>query len=187
ERKELLSKRPNPAAYAAKLMALVEKDAKAPSAGPAFAWIASNAATSKDGKVALAILLEHHTANPALGPMLGRLATLTDPRVEKLLEQVVRENPSKDTKGLATYALAKRYLDQADRGSRTLKQDQIEALNQKAEKLLLAVKNEFASVKTADGTLGDNIKNELFILQHLTVGKVAPDIVGEDTDGKKFK
>src|SRR5262249_49356168 len=104
----------------------------------------------------------------------------------KFLEQVVRENPCKDTKGLATYALAKRYLMQADRGP-TLTPDQIEALNQKAEKLLLAVKNEFASVKTGEATLGESIKNELFILQHLVVGKVAPDIVGEDTDGKKFK
>jgi AhpC/TSA family len=42
-------------------------------------------------------------------------------------------------------------------------------------------------VKTSDGTLGDNIKNELFVLQHLVVGKVALDIVGEDTDGKQFK
>jgi hypothetical protein len=187
ERKELLKQRPNAVAYAAKLMALAEKDAKAPAAGQAFAWIASNAGTSKDGKAALGRLLEHHAANPAIGAALERLAGLADPSIEKFLEQVVRENPSKDTKGLATYALAKRYLSQADRGGRTLKQDQIDALNQKAEKLLLAVKNEFASVKTSDGTLGDNIKNELFVLQHLVVGKVALDIVGEDTDGKQFK
>jgi len=186
ERKELLSKRPNALAYAAKLMAVAEKDAKAPAAGPALAWIAVNAGKSKDGTAALGLLVEHHAANPTIGATLERLGAVADPRVEKFLEQIVRENPSKETKGLATYALAKRYLMQADRG-RTLTPDQIEALNQKAEKLLLVIENEFATVKTNDGTLGDSIKNELFILQHLTVGKVALDILGEDTDGKKFK
>src|SRR5262245_54475535 len=84
ERKELLSKRPNPTDYAAKLMDLAEKDAKAPAAGQAFVWIAANASTSSHGKAALGLLLEHHTANPAIGPALERLSGLTDPRVEKL-------------------------------------------------------------------------------------------------------
>jgi len=36
-------------------------------------------------------------------------------------------------------------------------------------------------------TVGERAKLELYELKHLRVGKVAPDIVGEDLDGVKFK
>jgi len=35
--------------------------------------------------------------------------------------------------------------------------------------------------------VGTKAKSELFDLRHLTVGKAAPDVEGEDQDGKKFK
>jgi hypothetical protein len=37
------------------------------------------------------------------------------------------------------------------------------------------------------GTVGEKAKAELFQIRHLSVGKVAPDIEGEDQDGKRFK
>ncbi len=37
------------------------------------------------------------------------------------------------------------------------------------------------------GTVGKKAAEELFQIRHLAVGKVAPDIEGEDQDGKRFK
>ena len=37
------------------------------------------------------------------------------------------------------------------------------------------------------GTVAEKAKAELFGIRHLTVGKVAPDIEGEDQDGVNFK
>jgi cytochrome oxidase Cu insertion factor (SCO1/SenC/PrrC family) len=37
------------------------------------------------------------------------------------------------------------------------------------------------------GTVGDKAKVELFEIRHLCVGKEAPEIEGEDQDGKPFK
>ena len=37
------------------------------------------------------------------------------------------------------------------------------------------------------GTLGEAAKAQLFEARNLVVGKVAPEIEGEDADGKKFK
>ena len=37
------------------------------------------------------------------------------------------------------------------------------------------------------GTLGGMIENELFAFENLRIGKVAPEIEGEDTAGVNFK
>ena len=37
------------------------------------------------------------------------------------------------------------------------------------------------------GTVVEKAKAELFEIRHLAVGKVAPDIEGEDHDGVRFK
>ena len=56
------------------------------------------------------------------------------------------------------------------------------------EKLLRRAADEFGDVKLASGgTVGDKVQVELDDILHLAVGKVAPDIEGEDQDGKKFK
>ena len=187
ERKELLSKRVLPATLAKQLMPLVESDPKSAAAGEALSWLASNAGLTPEGKAALGLLIEHHAKNPGVTGSLERLGNLTDPRIEKFLEQVMAENPSTEAKGKAAYALGKRHLLAADRGGRTLQQDEIDALYAKAGKLLHLVKANYASVKTATGTLGDSVKEDLYVLENFTVGKVAPDISGEDTDGNKFK
>ena len=37
------------------------------------------------------------------------------------------------------------------------------------------------------GTIGERAKSELHEIRNLSVGKTAPDIEGEDQDGKRFK
>ena len=45
----------------------------------------------------------------------------------------------------------------------------------------------FGEVKLGNRTLADAPRGELFEIRHLAIGKVAPDIVGKDTDGKTFQ
>ena len=57
-----------------------------------------------------------------------------------------------------------------------------------SEKWLRRAADEFANVKLAGGgTVGDKAQLELDDILHLAVGKVAPDIEGQDQDGKTFK
>jgi hypothetical protein len=59
---------------------------------------------------------------------------------------------------------------------------------EEAEKLFERAVEKFADVKTGfRGTVGSVAKRELFDLRHLSVGKPAPDVDGEDQDGQKFK
>ena len=55
------------------------------------------------------------------------------------------------------------------------------------EMLLTKVKDDYGDVSTRRGTLGEMAETELFVIQNLSIGKTAPDIVGEDLDGEEFK
>jgi hypothetical protein len=71
------------------------------------------------------------------------------------------------------------------------KKPDTEGLAAAAEKAMEAVRKDYGDcpwlIREGYGTLGDYAKAELFELRHLRVGKVAPDIEGEDLDGVKFK
>jgi hypothetical protein len=60
-------------------------------------------------------------------------------------------------------------------------------MNKEAETLLDRVTKEFAGVKYGRGNLGDTAKNELNELRNLGIGKTAPEVAGEDIDGKSLK
>jgi peroxiredoxin len=47
--------------------------------------------------------------------------------------------------------------------------------------------NDFASLPHWRGTLGEAAAHDLYGIQHLGVGKVAPEIMGTDADGLEFK
>jgi hypothetical protein len=74
-----------------------------------------------------------------------------------------------------------------------LKSGDAPALEKETEDLLERIKNDrdFAqtSISFGDGQLklGDLAVRELFELRHLQPGKPAPEIVGEDIDGKPMK
>ena len=64
----------------------------------------------------------------------------------------------------------------------------VEAHSDEITAIYERIVSDFADVKGARGrTLGAVAENELFVMNHLSIGKTAPDIVGEDLDGEEFK
>ena len=55
------------------------------------------------------------------------------------------------------------------------------------ERLCETMLKSFAMAPTADGVMGDFAKKTLFALRHLSVGKQAPEITGDDIDGRGLK
>jgi len=120
-------------------------------------------------------LLADHVENPKIGGIVGRLPTYTPAMLketEPFLRAVMEKNPSKEAKGQATMALAQALMRS--------RQDE-------AEKLFEKVVAEYGDVKHFRGTLAKAAEANLFELRHLQVGMVAPEIEGEDMEGKKFK
>jgi hypothetical protein len=68
-----------------------------------------------------------------------------------------------------------------------LKTTDLSELTKEIESLCERVIDKYSTIKHWRGTLGQAAEGELFELRNLAIGKVAPDIEGEDLDGTQFK
>ena len=60
-------------------------------------------------------------------------------------------------------------------------------LDKEREQVYQRLLKSFADVRTADDTMGDIATKALFRIRHLTIGRVAPEVEGEDIFGEDFK
>jgi outer membrane protein assembly factor BamB len=158
---------------------------------------------------AFELLQRDHIRSDRLGPLCQRVSFGFCNEYESFLRAVLAKNPHKRVQALACLALAhflnnrlqrlelvkeepelakefadlfgKTYLEELQRQDREKALTEIETrFEQAAEK--------YGDVQTPDGgTVGERARAELFEVHHLRVGKEAPDIEGEDQDGKRFK
>ena len=140
------------------------------------------------------IIRAHFLDDPRMGPLCATLEYRTDGATGDLLMDVAARHPDRKVRGQATYALAMRSCSMS-RGMSTSRlpmgSDHDPTLAE-ARRLFEKVAAEYADVTSADGTvrLADRARTELARianLPNLKVGRVAPEIVGEDLDGKPLK
>lgn len=158
---------------------------------------------------AFELLRRDHIRSEKLGPLCERISYGLCAEYEPFLRDVLEKNPHKEIRGQACLALAhflsnrslkldvalgdpklarefadlygKEYLE------RLRRQDRVKAAEE-AEALLVRATRDYGDVKLPDGeTIAEKAEPELFGLRHLAVGKVAPDIEGQDQDGVRFK
>jgi hypothetical protein len=106
---------------------------------------------------------------------------------EALLRALMEKDSRREVQGAACLALARTLKNRAD-ATPEAEAKQAAELRQQSEKTFELATQKYADVKMPyRGTIGDQAKRELFELLHLAVGMQAPDIEGEDADGKQFK
>jgi hypothetical protein len=122
-----------------------------------------------------------------IAQMCQALSYSTDEVSENLLRTLLEKDSRREVQGLASLTLAqvlKRRLEMTPAGSEATASQ----VRTESEKLLRRASDDFGDVKLAvGGTVGDKAQVELDDILHLTVGKVAPEIEGQDQDGNKFK
>jgi len=106
--------------------------------------------------------------------------TNTDKGSELVLRTLLDKEASREVQGLACLSLARLLRRRADQLSDPSGKEAAWARRQSEEFL------ERAAEKYGD-VLGNNVRRQLYTLRFLAVGKVAPDIQGEDQDGKPLK
>jgi hypothetical protein len=124
-------------------------------------------------------------------PLVRQLALGDNtPAPPSLIRAVLEKTADRNVKGRGTYLLALRLKQDAEQAVEHDRAAEADTLNREAEQLLGRVAREYADV-TASGNrkLGELAKDELYVLRlrHLAVGKAAPEIDGEDLDGKRFR
>jgi hypothetical protein len=136
------------------------------------------------------LLAEKHLGSLSLQRLQNlcqRLSFSGSKSSEGILRALLEKDSRRDVQGVACLTLAqvlKRHAEGlAGKDAKEAKKAQDEA-----EKLFERAADKFADVKQGfRGTIGEQAKGELFDLRFLSVGKSAPDVEGEDQDGKKFK
>jgi hypothetical protein len=153
-------------------------------------------------------ILQNHVTNKGLGPIVDRLRYGYRLEYENCLIEILKQNPAHDVKGLACLCLAQ-YLNDKLRmlqlaevrpkltkqyaeifgtdyldGLRKLRENKVE---QRIESLFERAIREFGDVKFRNSTVGERAKSELYGVRNLSIGKLAPEISGQDQDGKEFK
>jgi hypothetical protein len=151
------------------------------------------------GKLAMQLAAEHHATSPKGGKIIAFLGRFTPPEKSHpeeheaamaFIQAVIAKNPDRTTRGQAVMAVAsqaKRKFSEAE----YRKSKDVDELAAGAEKAFEAVVKDYGdcpySARKDAVTLGELAKRELFELRFLRIGKVAPQIEGEDLDGVKFK
>jgi hypothetical protein len=176
------TKYPSGQKEAKQILELAKTNPKEAFAIDALLWVIQHD-RGPGGKPAMDILLRDHLQSPKMVGVVQFLMYSGLPGAEQHLRDVLEKNPDKNVQGMACFGLAQVYKRQAEtQGVSAAKRD--EAYKQ-VEQYCNRIIADFADVKSYR-PLGQLAKSELFEIQHLRIGLTAPDITGEDLDGKKF-
>jgi hypothetical protein len=122
--------------------------------------------------------------------VLQRLSLNQSKGSELIMRRLLDDNAmdiKPEVRGRACIALAG-MLKQRAEGLPDAERKEAEKLNKESETLFERVVEKYADVKgNRGGNLADDAKKQLFELRFLSKGKPAPEIEGEDLDGKQFK
>jgi AhpC/TSA family len=159
---------------------------------------------------ALDQIREHELANPKLGDVCSAagIYRLSYAGTEDFLRSAIKRNPDHSVQGRAVYTLAvvlrdysrvSESLHSPEKAKRLdwlpqqladkLRASAPEKLRRESEELYQRAADKYGDVKFPHSVrpLRAWAESALFELRNLQVGKVAPEIEGEDIDGKKFK
>jgi thiol-disulfide isomerase/thioredoxin len=174
--------------YAGQFLALIKEHAKDPAALDAFRWLLFRLPDNKETDQAVDTLLRDWIEDERLASLCHPLH-LTCPANDRLLRAAIEKSPHRAVQGLARFGLAvslKLRIDLMNDAERGFRPSERKPLEREAEQLLQQVIDKYADLKYIR-TLGEHAEELQFELRHLGVGKTAPDIEGEDLDGKKMK
>ncbi len=168
------------------------------------------------GERAMAILLRDHVRSDRLGPACRMVLFGFRRSHETFLRTVLEKNPHREVQGLACLSLAQYLTDRlnrleilesrdepalVERYHRAFGEEFVEELRRQdraavakeAEALYARAAENYRDVEIpvtyfgSGGTVGEESEVALFQIRHLAVGRQAPEIEGEDQDGKRFK
>jgi len=194
------------------VLALVVAHPHDPAVVEALEFVIINAGRGPGDQSYRAIeLLQGHEREPGMGEICGRIFHFGHfPVAEALIRAVLERHPKHFDRGQACHQLAvykmlqawmvrrirekpamiDEYVHERHKAAtaQLVKKADPDALDRQAEALLKRVIAEFADVPDWHDKrpLGAIAEGELFALRNLSVGKLAPEVVGRDHQGKLF-
>jgi hypothetical protein len=106
DRSRIPAKKPDPAEYARRFLALAESKPGDKEAWDALSWVLTHTPHTAEGDKALEILATDHLDDPRLGPILQRLGSSQSTATEKLLRAALEKSQDREIQAHACYVLA---------------------------------------------------------------------------------
>jgi len=177
--KVIKEKNPQYGKYASQMLEIADRNPKDPVAVDACVWVVLK---GMHHPMAWAVLTANADSNK-LRDACQSARFAPPPLAEKFFRAVLDRNPDRTTKATACLLLAELLQQRANSAQSSDSQRMIK----EADALYERIVKEFADVLHDGGPMLDAAKGGLNEIRLLAIGKVAPDIAGEDTDGKAFK
>lgn len=133
---------------------------------------------------AVKILAEHHLHNDKLAAILPSLMNFSTAPVQSLIRRAMEESRSKTVRGIATFTYAR---SQQERSERERNSKTAADLVTEAERMLRKVHDEYGDVKFGRGTLKEQADKLLFVINNLSIGKQAPEVISRDLEDKEVR
>jgi hypothetical protein len=174
ERKAARELAPDVDEFAERMLEIAKAEKDQDLAMQGVTWIFTHGSRTDAASGAMKLVnqsLYKHKDIADLLPFISRMGG--DENKAELFKKILDENQNEKSRGYACYALAMHFNN-----------DDTEA---EAVMYLKQLVNEFGEVKLGDRTLSEIAEPKLFVIENLKIGKVAPDIEGEDIDGVAFK
>ncbi|WP_435020436.1 TlpA family protein disulfide reductase [Tundrisphaera sp. TA3] len=161
--------RPDPS----QLLRIARLDRDGPLAFDALAEIARSAPSGTEAGDAVRWLTSHHAESAGVGEIALRFAGSHPEGVEPLFRSILAGNPAREDRGHACFGLAQILKERSGRRGQDCPE---------AERLFERAITTYGDVKRPGWarTIGESARSELDEMQALGIGKLAPDIVGED-------
>jgi hypothetical protein len=172
--------------HAPGFLKLIQRHPDDPTALDAFRWLVSSVRDAAETRRAADVIIRHWAGSDQIVPVIQSLRYYPCDAGVRVLRAVIAQNADRPAQGYARYSLAlglKAQVEQRSQGTAA----RTDPRSREAEKLLEEVVARYADLEGLGGTLGKAAEAELFEIRRLAVGMVAPEIEGEDLDGKPFK
>jgi hypothetical protein len=192
---------PDPEEFSQKFQQLADRFPGTPVAAEALLWIVSHASSEQ----AITQLFRDHLDSPQMATV-AFILSFRGPGAdaEGRLKTLVESSPHGQVRGAALLALGRLHKSQLETkqfraqrellGLPTAEEETVDTMAASEEELRAKINEAFAEVIEKYGDLSDNndsyremAERELFELNHLAAGNVAPEIEGEDLQGVPFK
>lgn len=183
KQREMYKLMPNPAETASKVLSIAKSDLTSEGAEEAIIWVVGNG-SNPTRKEAAGLLLSEFKDSKGLSSYVkslsrGRADATAD------LREVAKVAGDPSVKAYAQYSLASQLMTQNERNSRlTAKEKEKNSTEALAIFEALTTSPE---VKEHSPKIVAQVEAKLFKINNLSIGSVAPDIVGLDVDGEEFK
>jgi thiol-disulfide isomerase/thioredoxin len=150
-------------------------------------WLMKNWGWSEKAREAAEIAAREHATDPRMADLCRDFFHHCPSNGQALLRAAADRSPHREVRGLARYALGKAVKADGERRAAAGHEAGAVRKLEEAADLFRQVADKYADLKGQVEPLGVEAGKLLFELEHLSVGKVAPDLTGTDLDGKPFK